>query len=141
MRTGRGSAIPCTIAHNGRELASSVFYYPRWQQGLFCDAPQNQFRQHPLDYIEGLEQTIKECIRKAGGAVAASAVRAISVDTTGSTPVAVDESGTPLALLPGFELPLARVLEMADRFDQPKKAIKKPAGRRARSKTEPEHGQ
>ena len=90
-------------AANGRELASSVFYYPRWQQGLFCDAPQNQFRQHPLDYIEGLEQTIKDCIAKAGGAVAASAVRAISVDTTGSTPVAVDESGTPLALLPGFE--------------------------------------
>jgi L-ribulokinase len=90
-------------AKNGRELASSVFYYPRWQQGLFCDAPQNQFRQHPLDYIEGLEQTIKDCIAKAGGATAAAAVKAISVDTTGSTPVAVDESGTPLALLPGFE--------------------------------------
>jgi L-ribulokinase len=30
-------------------------------------------------------------------------VKAISVDTTGSTPVAVDQSGTPLALLPGFE--------------------------------------
>jgi L-ribulokinase len=90
-------------AKNGRELASSVFYYPRWQQGLFCDAPQNQFRQHPLDYVEGLEQTIKDCLQKAGGTTAAAAVKAISVDTTGSTPVAVDESGTPLALLPGFE--------------------------------------
>lgn len=30
-------------------------------------------------------------------------MKAISVDTTGSTPVAVDETGTPLALLPGFE--------------------------------------
>lgn len=90
-------------AQNGRELASSVFYYPRWQQGLYCNAPQNQFRQHPLDYIEGLETTIKDCIAKAGGASIASAVKAISVDTTGSTPVAVDESGTPLALLPGFE--------------------------------------
>jgi len=89
-------------AKNGHELASSVFYYPRWQQGLFCDAPQNQFRQHPLDYIEGLEQTIKDCLAKAGGNCAAS-VKAISVDTTGSTPVAVAESGTPLALLPGFE--------------------------------------
>ena len=89
-------------AKNGHELASSVFYYPRWQQGLFCDAPQNQFRQHPLDYIEGLEKTIKDCLAKAGGNCAAS-VKAISVDTTGSTPVAVDESGTPLALLPGFE--------------------------------------
>ena len=90
-------------AKNGNELASSVFYYPRWQQGLFCDAPQNQFRQHPLDYVEGLEQTIKDCISKAGGPSVAAAIKAISVDTTGSTPVAVDESGTPLALLPGFE--------------------------------------
>ena len=90
-------------AQNGRELASSVFNYPRWQQGQFCDAPQNQFRQHPLDYIEGLEYTIKDCIAKAGGATVAAAIKAISVDTTGSTPVAVDESGTPLALLPGFE--------------------------------------
>jgi len=90
-------------AQNGRELASSVFYYPRWQQGLFCDAPQNQFRQHPLDYIEGLEHTIKDCIQKAGGAVIAAGIKAIAVDTTGSTPVAVDESGTPLALKPGFE--------------------------------------
>ena len=33
----------------------------------------------------------------------ASAIKAISVDTTGSTPVAVNESGMPLALTPGFE--------------------------------------
>jgi L-ribulokinase len=90
-------------AANGNELSSSVFAYPRWQQGLFCDAAQNQFRQHPLDYIEGLEYTIKECIRKAGGTSAASSVKAISVDTTGSTPVAVNGQGVPLALTPGFE--------------------------------------
>jgi L-ribulokinase len=87
---------------NGKELASSVFMYPRWQQGLFCNAAENQFRQHPLDYVEGLEQTIKDCIKKAGGAVA-SAIKAISVDTTGSSPVAVNEHGVPLALVPGFE--------------------------------------
>ena len=90
-------------AKNGKELASSVFYYPRWQQGLYCDATQNQFRQHPLDYVEGLEQTIKDCIEKAGGASVASAIKAIAVDTTGSTPVAVNESGVPLALTSGFE--------------------------------------
>ncbi len=90
-------------AKNGNELASSVFLYQRWQQGLYCDAGQNQFRQHPLDYVEGLEFTIKDCINKAGGASVAAAVKAISVDTTGSTPVAVNEQGVPLALLPGFE--------------------------------------
>jgi L-ribulokinase len=90
-------------AKNGAELASSVFYYPRWQQGLFCNPAENQFRQHPLDYIEGLEHSIKDCIQKAGGATIVAGIRAISVDTTGSTPVAVDQSGSPLALLPDFE--------------------------------------
>ena len=86
-------------AGNGLEVASSVFYYPRWKQGLYCDPGTNRFRQHPLDYIEGLEYTIKDCLQQAGPAIAAK-VKAISADTTGSTPVAVDRSGTPLALLP-----------------------------------------
>ena len=89
-------------AANGNEIAASVFYYTRWKQGLYCDASVNQFRQHPLDYVEGLEQTIKNCLQEAGPDIAAH-VKAISVDTTGSSPVAVDETGTPLALLPAFE--------------------------------------
>lgn len=88
-------------AADGQEIASSVFYYPRWKEGRYCAPQTNQFRQHPLDYIEGLEQTIRSCIAQAGTAVAAN-VKAISVDTTGSTPVAVDKTGTPLALLPEF---------------------------------------
>ncbi len=89
-------------ALNGNEVTSSVFYYPRWKQGLFCDAATNQFRQHPLDHIEGLEFTIKDCLQKAGENIAKN-VCAIGIDTTGSSPVAVDKTGTPLALLPGFE--------------------------------------
>jgi len=89
-------------AANGAEIASSVFYYPRWKNGQFCQPVKNQFRQHPLDYVEGLEHTIKDCLKKAGKTVAA-AVKGIAIDTTGSTPVAVDATGTPLALLPGFE--------------------------------------
>jgi L-ribulokinase len=88
-------------ASNGQELATSVFYYPRWKKGLYCVPAKQQFRQHPSDYIEGLEATIKECIEKAGANVAAN-IKAISIDTTGSTPVAVDKTGTPLALLPEF---------------------------------------
>ena len=49
-------------AANGLEITSSVFYYPRWKKGLYCDASVNRFRQHPLDYLEGLEQTIKDCL-------------------------------------------------------------------------------
>lgn len=89
-------------AHNGNEMASSVFSYPRWKEGLFCDSASNQFRQHPSDYIEGLEYTIKDCLSQVDDEVRKN-VRAISTGTTGSTPVAVDEKGVPLALLPSFE--------------------------------------
>ncbi|UAY56601.1 ribulokinase [Arachidicoccus terrestris] len=87
---------------DGKELASSVYYYPRWAAGKYCDAKKQQFRQHPLDYIEGLTATIKEILELAGPE-AGRFVKGISVDTTGSTPVAVDQTGRPLALKPGFE--------------------------------------
>ncbi len=89
-------------AADGKEISSSVFYYPRWKRGEYCDAAANQFRQHPLDYIEGLEATIKDCLVKSDIADVASLVKAISVDTTGSTPVAINEQGIPLALLDEF---------------------------------------
>jgi L-ribulokinase len=89
-------------AADGSEIASSVFYYPRWKEGKYCIPSSNQFRQHPLDYVEGLESTIKDCLQKAGADISKK-VKGISVDTTGSTPVAVDASGTPLALTKGFE--------------------------------------
>ena len=57
-------------AANGQEIASSVFYYPRWKEGLFCNPVTNQFRQHPSDYIEGLKATIKSCLQKVGQEVA-----------------------------------------------------------------------
>jgi L-ribulokinase len=50
-------------AENGDEIASSVFNYPRWNKGLYCNAAENQFRQHPLDYIEGLETTVKTILK------------------------------------------------------------------------------
>ncbi|MEN8117851.1 MAG: ribulokinase [Bacteroidota bacterium] len=85
----------------GEEIAGAVFNYPRWQKGMYCDAPNNQFRQHPKDYLEGLEYTIVEALKQAPEGVAENVV-GISVDTTGSTPVPVDERGTPLSLTPGF---------------------------------------
>src|SRR5665647_2306717 len=81
-------------AANGEEIASSVFTYPRWKDGLYCNPLINQYRQHPLDYVEGLEFTIKECLRKAGSIVA-SGVKAISVDTTGSSPCLLYTSPSP----------------------------------------------
>jgi L-ribulokinase len=86
---------------NGEEISTAVHYYPRWKKGLFCDPSVSQYRQHPLDYLEGLEATIKQALAQAGAEVAQNVV-GISVDTTGSTPVAVDRAGTPLSLLPEF---------------------------------------
>jgi L-ribulokinase len=96
-------SVRCIIVDtaNGNEVASSQFVYPRWKEGLYCNASNNQFRQHPLDFIEGLEAVIKDALSQAGESVRTN-IKAISIDTTGSTPVAVDESGTPLALLPAF---------------------------------------
>jgi len=86
----------------GEVAATSVFNYPRWKKGLYSDALNNRFRQHPKDYLEGLEFTITDALKQAPAEVAENVI-AISVDTTGSTPVAVDERGTPLSMTPGFE--------------------------------------
>ncbi|MCX2836629.1 ribulokinase [Salinimicrobium sp. MT39] len=88
-------------SENGKELASDTYYYPRWKEQKYCNAAINQFRQHPLDHIEGLEKTIKGVVEKSG--IDGQAVKGICIDTTGSSPIAVTKEGTPLALVQGFE--------------------------------------
>ena len=87
---------------NGKITGTSVFEYPRWKKGLFCDPAVNQFRQHPLDYIEGLEHSVKGALAGLNPEDINNIV-GITVDTTGSTPVAVDKEGTPLSLKQGYE--------------------------------------
>jgi len=55
---------------NGEEVASVVFEYPRWKKQMYCDAPNNRFRQHPKDYLEGMEYTIVEALKLAPAGVA-----------------------------------------------------------------------
>ncbi|MBX2814951.1 MAG: ribulokinase [Saprospiraceae bacterium] len=88
-------------AATGAMVGSHVAHYPRWRDLLFCDPSQNQFRQHPLDYVESLEKATRGALQEAG-MTAAGLVRGVAVDTTGSTPAAVDAAGTPLALHEGF---------------------------------------
>ena len=88
-------------ADDGHELTSAVAAYPRWSQGAYCDPGANRFRQHPLDYIEAFQTAVKAALAQAPPGTAAT-VKGIGIDTTGSTPCAVDASGTPLALLPEF---------------------------------------
>lgn len=88
-------------ASNGNEIATSVKHYPRWKEGKYCDPRNNRYRQHPLDYIEVLEESIREALSKAPAGVAENVV-GMGFDTTGSTPVLTNEAGIPLALLPEF---------------------------------------
>lgn len=85
----------------GEEVAGAVANYRRWAEGLYSDAAQNQFRHHPLDYLEGLEECITQALAQVPSGVAENVI-GIGVDTTGSTPGPVDEHGTLLALREEF---------------------------------------
>ncbi|MGB7529447.1 ribulokinase [Sphingobacterium cellulitidis] len=88
-------------ASNGEVIGSAVSNFKRWKEGLYCDPKRSQFRQHPLDYIESLEACVQGCLANVDDSVKENVV-AISIDATGSTPVAIDENGQPLALSERF---------------------------------------
>lgn len=86
---------------DGQEIASAVSFYPRWKQGLYCDARSQRYRQHPLDYLE----TLEDAVRKAVASVPEDQsweISALAFDTTGSTPVLTNRDGVPLSLTPAF---------------------------------------
>jgi len=85
----------------GKEVGSATAFYPRWKEGRYCNPSANQYRQHPKDYIESLEQVIHSALASLSPEEA-SGIAAIGIDTTGSTPCLTDKGGIPLALLPEF---------------------------------------
>ena len=92
---------------DGRELGTTVFDYPSGELGILTDpSDPNVARQNPQDYIDGLKFVITGSLEEArvnDPEFDANEVIGIGVDTTGSTPVPVDESGTPLALSDKFK--------------------------------------
>lgn len=88
-------------AATGEEKGSHVAYYPRWKEGRYCDPSKNMFRQHPLDYIESLEESVRRALSGLTSEEREK-VAGIGIDTTGSTPAPVDKDGTVLALKDEF---------------------------------------
>jgi L-ribulokinase len=85
---------------NGREVATAVWNYAHGDHGVILGRDPNMARQHPADYVAGAEITIKKALAAAKANVRGfnpEQVIGIGVDTTGSTPLPVDQSGQPLA--------------------------------------------
>jgi L-ribulokinase len=86
---------------DGAEVGSCVVNYPSGQQGILLDSKDHHLaRQHPGDYLFGLEKSVKGALAQAKKVkgFSASAVVGIGVDTTGSSPIPVDKHNVPLAL-------------------------------------------
>lgn len=85
---------------NGRERGTATWNYKHGDQGVILSDDPHLARQHPADYLEGIEQSIRgalEDARRHDRRFDPSWVEGIGVDTTGSTPLPVDERGRPLA--------------------------------------------
>lgn len=91
---------------DGAELGSCIVNYPSGQQGILLDPKDhNLARQHPGDYLFGLEKSVKGALamaKKARG-FDAKQVIGVGVDTTGSSPIPVDRANRPLALSPKWK--------------------------------------
>ncbi len=88
-------------ATDGTTRASEVSWYRRWKEGKYCEPSKNQFRQHITDHIEGMEASIQGVVKASG--IDPHLIKGICVDTTGSSPIPVNQEGTALCLTPGFQ--------------------------------------
>jgi L-ribulokinase len=94
-------------AESGKELATAVKTYSHGREGVILDGSDPDLaRQHPADYLEGLEETVKAVLADAelrDPTFKASAVVGIGVDTTGSSPIPVNARNEALAMQPDWE--------------------------------------
>lgn len=95
---------------NGSEAGSGVHEYEHGETGILLSKDPNLARQHPADYVKGLEVSVRGALRQArrkARAFRPADVIGIGVDTTGSTPLPADAAGRPLAFDKRFRSNLA----------------------------------
>ncbi len=95
---------------DGAEVASAAHDYPSGDSGILTDPRDpNLARQNPADYLSGLAAGVRAALVAAASTPGFNPARivGIGVDTTGSTPIPVEQTGTPLALLGPFKNELA----------------------------------
>ncbi len=95
---------------NGAELGACVMGYPSGKQGVLLDGRDHHLaRQHPGDYLFGLEKSVLGAIRAAKKTRGFSPERVIGlgVDTTGSSPLPVDKINRPLGIQAKWKKDLA----------------------------------
>ncbi len=91
---------------DGEEIGSCVYNYRRGKDGIIVDEKDpNLARQDPKDYWQGMEASVRGALREARGVKGfrPESIVGIGVDTTGSTPLPVDERGLPLSFHKEFE--------------------------------------
>ncbi len=94
----RALVVRCS---DGAEYGSRVVDYPSGTQGVLLDPNNGHLaRQYPGDYLFGLEEGIKGALAEAATKTdfSASQIVGVGVDTTGSSPLPVDEKNRALAL-------------------------------------------
>lgn len=85
----------------GRETGSCVVNYPSGKHGILLDPRDHHVaRQHPGDYFFGLENSVRGAIKDASqdSKFSAQSVIGIGVDTTGSSPLPVDQRNLPIGM-------------------------------------------
>ena len=88
---------------DGRMVGTRVFHYPSGDQGVLLDSRDPHLaRQHPADYVEGLRASVTGALQDArrDDDFTCERVIGIGVDTTGSTPLPVDDHNRALGLDP-----------------------------------------
>jgi len=91
---------------NGNEIGTSVWNYETGDAGVHEDAKDVHLaRQNPADYQKGFIESVKGALADASqvSGFSVSQIIGIGVDTTGSTPLPIDEQGIALALKPEFK--------------------------------------